>query len=51
MRSRLDQTDKTDASTGNSYVQHTLTGKFLTPPRDGGATPPGMMLQGYPHEK
>lgn len=46
-----DKTDKTDAFTGNSYVQYTLTGKFLTPPHDGGATPPNLILQCYPHEK
>ena len=45
------KTDKTDAFTGNSYVQYALTGRFLTPPRDGGATPPSLVLQCYPHEK
>ena len=45
------KTEKTDAFTGNSYVQYALTGRFLTPPRDGGATPPILILQCYPHEK
>ena len=45
------KTDKTDAFTGNNYVQYALTGRFLTPPRDGGATPPTVILQCSPHEK
>lgn len=46
-----DKAEKTDAFTGNSYVQFAVTGRFLTPPRDGGANPPRMILQCYPHEK
>lgn len=45
------KTDKTDAFSGNSYVQYRLTGKFLTPPRDGGVTSPTLILQCSPHEK
>ncbi len=43
--------EKTDAFTGNSYIQYTLTGRFLTPPREGAQTQPRMILQCFPGEK
>jgi len=43
--------EKTDEFTGNKYVQYELRGRFLTPPRDGGANPPQLVLQCFPNEK
>lgn len=45
------KTEKSDAFTGHSYVQYTLAGRLLTPPRDSGAAPPRLILQCFPHEK
>lgn len=43
--------DKKDAFTGNSYIQYSLTGKFLTPPRDGAVDAPRIVLECLPGEK
>jgi hypothetical protein len=42
---------KTDAFTGNSYVQYSLPGNFLTPPHNGSLNAPSIVLECAPGEK